>query len=477
MATQHDVIAGQRADHVRATVGVLDRLHPTQCDRLVVVVSLAGERVDRRSQDLTRVADDQVVAVAGANQIVEAAADDDVIAVARLDRVGAASVDDHRVEAGVHAPCRRRRGADDLVDVVSVGRVGRVQLQVVVVVDVPAVAQDDVAVRRRHGSALQLRVTDQADTDLVAAVATEYDVIARQRLDRVRATVRILDRLHSTQRDRVPVEVRLRLRVQRRRQDVTGVAEHEVVTVAGPDHVAEATADDDVVAVARVDRVRTAGGRRRGARDLVDVAEVAILGHEVDEAVVAEDDVVAAHIIDQVSVVAAQNPVVAQITRDRVRRAVRELVRLDANDLTRRQYPQRAWSLTDDAVVAEDDVVTRIAVDLVAASDQPVTRQRRAGIRCRHGQLARGQIHVEAGVAVDVVVAGLAEDHVVARTAGQVVARLAADDQINPGAAVDRQAERRSRCVDDVVTGVVEDDGVALDGFRTRNRVVAAAVL
>ena len=63
----------------------------------------------------------------------------------------------------------------------------------------------------------------------------------------------------------------------------------------------------------------------------------------------------------------------------------------------------------------------------------------------RHDQLAREQVDDEAAVAVDVVDAAPADDHVVAGAAGEMVAGLAAADHVRAGAAVRRDADRRER--------------------------------
>ena len=81
----------------------------------------------------------------------------------------------------------------------------------------------------------------------------------------------------------------------------------------------------------------------------------------------------------------------------------------------------------------------------------------------RDEELARDHVDVEPVVAVDEVDAALAEDRVVAGAAGEVVAGLAAVDQVVAGAAVRDDADRPERAggaagvrarVDHVVAGV-----------------------
>ena len=61
----------------------------------------------------------------------------------------------------------------------------------------------------------------------------------------VAAAVGVLDRLDHAQRDRLARELR---QAGRGSRDPAAVADHHVVAVAGVDRVAEAPADDDVLA-------------------------------------------------------------------------------------------------------------------------------------------------------------------------------------------------------------------------------------
>ncbi|PKH46823.1 hypothetical protein CVH13_00894, partial [Dehalococcoides mccartyi] len=119
------------------------------------------------------------------------------------------------------------------------------------------VAKDDVAAVRGR-CRLVLRISDQADRNRVASVTAQHNIVTRQGRDRVRAAVRILDRLDPAQRDRLTRKVRLCLGIDRCRQNASAVAENNVVPIPGVDRVPEPAAKDDVVAVAGVDRVHAA---------------------------------------------------------------------------------------------------------------------------------------------------------------------------------------------------------------------------
>ena len=182
---------------------------------------------------------------------------------------------------------------------------------------------------------------------------------------------------------------------------------------------------------------------------------------------------------------AGDDDVAAQAAEDGVVGAVLQALRLQADQgLERRGLdPLRqrvgqvrvGHELPDRAVVAEDHIVVgalratgyraqAVAVDHVTPGKQVVGHRRdigldrravvdegrgarheggrRTGIGHADGQRARQDVDVDAGVAVDVVHAALAEDGVVARAAGQVVARLAADEGVVAGTAVGREANR-----------------------------------
>ena len=130
--------------------------------------------------------------------------------------------------------------------------------------------------------------------------------------------------------------------------------------------------------------------------------------------------------------------------------------------------------LVDDAVVAEDDVVTGVAAQRVGPRDERVAHRRRHherhGVAGHHQQRAGDRVDVETGVTVNVVVALLAGDGVVAGAACKVVSQLAAADRVVARAAVDRQANarrtddvggRQRAGIDDIVAREVERVGQA----------------
>ena len=107
---------------------------------------------------------------------------------------------------------------------------------------------------------------------------------------------------------------------------------------------------------------------------------------------------------------------------------------------------------------------------LIAGRIALVERRRRAGVDRRDVQGASEDIDIDARVAINVIVAAEAEDRVVARAAREMVARLAADDQVVSAATVGGKAYggeiaasriandvcKQSAGIDDVVAGEVE---------------------
>ena len=135
---------------------------------------------------------------------------------------------------------------------------------------------------------------------------------------------------------------------------------------------------------------------------------------------------------------------------------------------------RRRQVLVDHTVVAEDDVVAVVATQGIAARHQRIAHRRTNDMGTevvRHDQQrACDRIDDEAGVTVDVVVALLAPDAVVARAAGQMVSQLAAVDGVVARTAVDRDADARGADhvgriegagIDDVVASEVERVGQA----------------
>ena len=82
-------------------------------------------------------------------------------------------------------------------------------------------------------------------SDHVAFVAAQHDVAAAAGGDPVHSAIVERGRLDQPERDRQARELRL---AGRGGGDLAAVADHQVVAVAGVDRVAEASADDDVLA-------------------------------------------------------------------------------------------------------------------------------------------------------------------------------------------------------------------------------------
>ena len=189
----------------------------------------------------------------------------------------------------------RMRSMSDGVGVVARQRAGALGRGPV---DQAVVAEDDVGA--------------VACVDRVAADAAEDHVVARAAGDAVGAADGGVGRGEQAERHRQAAEARSR---GRGRQRHAVVAEDRVAAVAGGDRVRPSAAEHDVVARAGGDRVVAAGGRVRGL-DAVDVGGVAVvagqraavLGRDpVDEAVVADHDVVAGARADRVAADAAED--------------------------------------------------------------------------------------------------------------------------------------------------------------------------
>src|SRR5262249_27365887 len=148
---------------------------------------------------LAAVADYDVVAVAGADQVAETPADDDVVAAGACYAVRTASV--------------RRRGAGDLIEV------GRVEITVVV--QEAVVAQDDVVVVGAGGGKI-------AYGDGVAVVSPQDAVAAGARGDLVGPANAECHRLNAVKRDGQPAEVR---RGRGRGSNLAAVADDDVAAV------------------------------------------------------------------------------------------------------------------------------------------------------------------------------------------------------------------------------------------------------
>ena len=462
-AAEDDVAAGAGADDVVAAHRRGDGFDATEPDRMVV--QRCGHRRHTcragRCGDATVVAEDDVVgALTRVDGVVAGAADDDVAAAQRGD--------------GVVAAAQIGRGALDQVDVGGV-RIGA---------------------RRAHWRTFQAHVVNPAVVaeDQVVATAQAQDVACKAADDHIVAAAggdgidtAVVEHaaLDQPKSHRHAAELR---RVGDRSCDATAVADDQVLAVAGVDRVTETPTDDDVVAAVGGDGVGATVGGGRGALDQVNVATVAVGHREVDHAVVTEDDVVIGPGVDGVATTAAQDAVVARAAQEVVARAIAKLDAGDSGDKADVGQPQRAGRLVDRAMVAKDDVVAAAAVDQVNAGQQQVTVECAGAVDGGHRQQTRhhrrvagifadveGQ--VEARISMKMIVAAQAEDRVVARATGDVVAEGAAGEAVVAGAAVDRDAAAGTRRIDHVVAGVGEVHGVAGVDAQVGSCVVAAAVL
>ena len=222
-----------------------------------------------------------------------------------------------------------------------------------------------------------------ADDDVLAVLAVEAIVAAElvAGVDRPEA-----ERLADDHRERQLARVDRAL-------DDAEVAEHQVVARAGVDRVAVnglrhdaarrgdhavddhvddelavLAGDDDVVARAGGDVV-VAAVLRVGRGDAVDVVRSGVIGHPVDVAAVADDDVVAVAGVDGVGVDAAENDVGASAGGDRIGAADLGLDRLGAAERDRlAAEARRIRPRGDDAgIVAEHQVGTVAGDDRIAA--------------------------------------------------------------------------------------------------------------
>ena len=244
-----------------------------------------------------------------------------------------------------------------------------------------------------------------------------------------------------------------------RRIDLLGAALGVAARVE-TSHVVGQIAARRVVEQGAVD-LRTEQGLEAQAREHIQVRAA------VERRVVAQDQVHAEAAVDGIVAGASEQHVLPTITVDLIGRTIVRRQRLDLAHTQRRLQRLRqrrsrlggvaraGHVLRDEAVVADDDVVVvapdvrrgrarLVAVNQVAPGEQRVeVRCARRPRRLRHGQHAGDEVDVEAGVAVEQVHATLAEQRVVARAPGDVVAGLAADDGVVTHATVCGEAHRR----------------------------------
>ena len=523
LIAEHQVVAGTGVDHVVAATAEDHVAQVTAGDRVDAAVAeiavarcfdLADGEVMHRELDLAAiglvavvgsqlaaVAQGDVEAAAGVQRVVAEAPEHDVVAVAGLDVVVAA-------ERGEHRP-----HTVDVVRARRVGGFGELDLFGQVVDQTMITEHDVVAVGRSRAAAAAERV------DRVVAAAAEDHVAATAGGDRVVAIAELVgravqgarvDRGHASEHLHLVVVVspgdardvgvdhrRVRTRVHAKQPAM--VAEDDVLAAARVDHIGTLPADDDVVRGLDADRrvcneVALAESRQGvdafdhvQSRD-VGVCGSVVVGREVAHvALVAEDHIGTRAAVDRVDTVATEQAVAAGVALYVVVSAVGRLVGADVGNLAHDQDLLNVGNLLQhDAVVAEDDVVAVVALDRVLAHDQVVAVGfrvvvgRPGRIGCRHGQQAADDIDVDTRVAVDAVVAAVAEDRVVARAAGQHVTELAAADRVVAAAAIDHDAEpvgtegTGGRCVGAGVDHVV---AVLVERVGARHAVEDAALV
>ena len=360
-----------------------------------------------------------------------AVAEQQVAAGAAVDRVGTRAADDHVIVSagvdGVVAANRRIGGRDGDHDAAGVLK-GRV------------VADDEVVAGAR--------------VDHVGAVAANHQITAAKRRDGVVAAVTGLDRLEHADRQRM---ARPRIHDARRvGHQLAAVAEHHVVAGARVNRVAEASAQDDVLASARGDVVDAAVRGGRGAGEKTQPAVVRV----DDLAVVAENDVIAGAAVDRVVGMTTDEDVVATQRGNRVVAAVAMLGRFDrpvGQQVRRRVHRRSQRGGRQATAVAEHHVVARARRDGVAgaaAQDDVVTvaggdavdpavqgRRRARDV----GQPAVGGVHELAVVAEDGVVAVAGVDRVVGVAAQHDILAAERRDLVVAAIAVLKRLDRAHR--------------------------------
>ena len=197
------------------------------------------------------------------------------------------------------------------------------------------------------------------------------------------------------------------------RRDHAAVANDDVIASEGIHGVTIAATNEDVVTTTGVNVVIAAICRRRGTGDDINIAEVSIADDVIDQAVIADDDVITLVAVDDVTLVTADHDVVIGVTVEGIDRAEAFPRGFDALDQRGGPDTVGRFSLGNHTVVAEHNVISGVAVQGVSA-------------RCRRGQHAehRGdigridqcsdlvlreqqQVDIEGSVAVDMIVARL----------------------------------------------------------------------
>ena len=472
---EHDVAAIAGIDHVDAV-----KFGPGAAHRDHLALFIERDAV---------VAEDDVVAAAGGDLVVERAAHQHMVAGCDGDDVVAAIGDIGRLDRDTPAEAIEDRQAivaeDDAVAVAGGDLVVAVTAEhdVAAVAGIDHVVIGDRAVRADEGRerafdaqkniVLERRLAVVAEDDVVAALrghsiiagAGDDDVVAGARLDHVVAVIAGIGALDAGD---VAFVVE---------HDHAVVAEHDVadVVVAAAEHldgVALRAADKDVAAAGAGDLVGTAEfriGRLDDRRQTVG---------EFGAAVVADDQVLPAGALQDIGAEAAEHDVRPLAGVDHVVAADRGVGRLHLHDRAVDHHVERARHqhevgpvdgrlLRDDAVVADDDVAE------VAAEDEVVARHFRFAVGIDAVVVdddgAVAIIDVEGRVADDPVLAvDAAEDGVGVGAAGDEVGAVAAGQRILAGTAVDDDDAAGARRIDDVVAGIEEAVGGAVRRARYR---------
>ena len=437
---EHHVVAGKRGDRVGAgaadddvvaaadldgvvvaetRIEALGPLHPAQgieLDGAVVAEDDVGIRVGLARVDgvATATAEHHVGARAGRDGVGRTAlaaarhleadsaceghaavvAQHDVRAVPRDDGVGARAAEDQvGARAGLDLVVAAQR---------RVERLGEPDAAEGVEGDVAVVAEDDVVVR-----------IGLARIDEVAAEAADDEVGARARGDHVAAAA-ASPLAEGLQPDAV--------------QDVDGavVAEDNVGTDAGGNGVVARAAENDVVAVARADRVVARHALVLGGGAHEDALR------EGREAVVAEDHVAPSARGDVVGADAAEHHVVALARHDPVAAAEGRVRGLDRDQDAVREHGA--------AVVAEDHVRAGAGADLVRADaaddDAAAVAEGDEVAQARRG--GGGRSLEDATLRVEGRLAVVAEHRAAAVAGGDGVAARTAEDHGDAVADADR---------------------------------------
>ena len=229
LTTQNDIGVIARTDFVGPATGVFDGPDCPQCQTKGRHI-----RCRRTRKDLAAVPDNQVLALACVNIVVCVAPDDNI--------AGAACTDD--VIAADEGICRHHTiQCRQIIVVIPVGGT-----------EVPEDQVHRIALRRRLAHICHNVVVAEPAKDQISTKAGTDGIIAtRGRIQGCRIYQRVAE---GTE-----------IRSLGREQDLTIIAEHDIVALTRIDHVTRLTADNDVRAGEGVDRINaTHISERRGKR-------------------------------------------------------------------------------------------------------------------------------------------------------------------------------------------------------------------